>query len=176
MPFVDGVNGDELYFEVKGEGPNILLGYPFAASTGGDAPVDLREIFVRPLCERYRVITVDYPRGTGNSAGPNRELMTAEVVSAEMLAVATAADAERFAWWGSVPRMTYAGSADHLIQGGVRLPIAAFFRDQAGELDSLGWTTRLLGGGLDHDGALTSAGYVLPVVADFLGSALAERS
>ena len=98
MPTVSGVNGDALYFSVAGEGPALVLGYPFAGPGGPDAaPADA---FLEHLVDRFRVIVAHYPRGIGNSAPPAPDVTTADHVSTELLAIASAADADRFAYWG----------------------------------------------------------------------------
>lgn len=261
MPVVAGVDGSDIYYEVLGEGPCLLLGYPFTASAGNAAfaPSDLRETFVKPLAEQFRVIVSDYPRGVGRSTNARPELMTRETVATEMLAVADAAGADTFTWWGyswgainglhlatrssrvqalvaggwpplstsfdvllemsagleeqfagveglssdhramvsgfrffyedvvstgweleqvrslTIPRLTYVGDSDVMVQGGVELQITRPWLESEQELADLGWQTRLLPGGLDHLGAMTSGDHVLPAVLPFLSLASSPR-
>jgi pimeloyl-ACP methyl ester carboxylesterase len=99
MPTLAGVNGDPLHYDVRGVGPWVMLGYPFAGP--GTETVDaLPDAFLERLTDRFRVIVVDYPRGVGRSAPPAPDATTVDNVCAEMLLVADAAGADRFAYWG----------------------------------------------------------------------------
>jgi pimeloyl-ACP methyl ester carboxylesterase len=94
-----GVNGDDLHYEVFGDGPALVLGYPFGGP--GLATVDsLPQAFLERLTDTFRVIVVDYPRGVGHSAPPAPDVMTADNVCTELLDIATAAGADTFAYWG----------------------------------------------------------------------------
>jgi pimeloyl-ACP methyl ester carboxylesterase len=99
LPTVAGVNGDPLHFEVTGDGPWLMLGYPFGGP-GLEAVDSLPQSFLDRLTDRFRVIVVDYPRGVGRSAPAAPDVTTADNVCDEMLLVATAAGADRFAYWG----------------------------------------------------------------------------
>ena len=102
MPTVAGANGDPIHYNVTGAGPNIFLGYPFTASPGNadGLPVNLREAVVKPLSQRFRVITADYPRGIGQTAPVQPHMLTIDHVASELELVADAAGADTFAWWG----------------------------------------------------------------------------
>src|SRR4051812_45923393 len=101
MPISAGVNGDDIHYDVFGhvDGPWLMLGYPFAGS-GLESIDSLPSAFLGQLSDRFRVIVVDYPRGVGRSAPPAPEMTMADNVCAELLGVATAAGADRFAYWG----------------------------------------------------------------------------
>lgn len=102
MPTVAGENGDLIHYDVMGVGPNIFLGYPFTASPGNAAglPLDLREAVVKPLSQRFRIVTADYPRGIGETSSAKPRMMTVDNVASEIELVADAAGADNFAWWG----------------------------------------------------------------------------
>jgi len=99
MPTALGVNDDVLHYEVSGAGPWLMLGYPFAG-LGLEPVPDLPDAFLAQLTDHFRVIVVDYPRGVGRSAAPSPDVMTVDNVCTELLDVATAAGADRFAYWG----------------------------------------------------------------------------
>ena len=63
------VNGVELYYEVKGTGPNVIVCIPGALGVGASF-VNQVEYF--GSLERYKVVTYD-PRGFGNSRPPQRQ-------------------------------------------------------------------------------------------------------
>lgn len=90
-------DGDEIYFEVHGDGPAVLL-YN-ADPRPPDHPLRDRmtaftEAVVAELADRYRVVLMSYP------GAPKPDTFTPAAVNADMLAIADAAGAERFAWWG----------------------------------------------------------------------------
>ncbi|WP_020670763.1 alpha/beta fold hydrolase [Amycolatopsis nigrescens] len=97
MPSTAAHNGDEIYFEAHGEGPVVLLynadprvpEHPLKAQATG-----LREALVEELSGRYRVVLLSYP------GKPKDDSLTPETVTTDLLAVADAAGADRFAWWG----------------------------------------------------------------------------
>ena len=63
------VNGVELYYEVKGKGPNVIVCIPGALGTVASF-VNLAEHF--GSLERYKIVTYD-PRGFGKSRPPLRK-------------------------------------------------------------------------------------------------------
>lgn len=91
-----------VFYEVQGQGRPLLVGLPLMASFGaifGDAMQPVLDGYLDRLCDRYRVLRVDYP-GIGGSRDIAPEALTADRVCADLLAVASAAGFGRFAYWG----------------------------------------------------------------------------
>ena len=91
-----------VYFEVAGEGPNLVLAFPFLASAGAVLGPDfeaLRQRYLAALVPRFRVLCLDYP-SIGRSDAIDPAALTADRVCSDMLSVAVAAGFDRFAWWG----------------------------------------------------------------------------
>ena len=84
-------------FEAEGSGPVLFLGFPITMGPSGD-PSLLRR-YVERLRDDYRVIVMDYPP-TGRDANVLASRFTPEHVCADILAVANAAGAGCFAWYG----------------------------------------------------------------------------
>jgi pimeloyl-ACP methyl ester carboxylesterase len=84
--------------QVHGSGPAILMhpqyAYPGAPPEAWSAISALREALIKRLADRYRLVMFDYPHG------PWPHTLTAENVVADLLAIADAAEVERFAWCG----------------------------------------------------------------------------
>ena len=97
-PLADGGHID---FEVHGDsGPFLFLGsqlYVTSMLPGGN---ELKPQYVDRLKNDYRVIVADWPRGTGASSPALSESCTKENAIADIHAIADAAGAETFAWWG----------------------------------------------------------------------------
>jgi pimeloyl-ACP methyl ester carboxylesterase len=91
-----------VYFEVQGQGQPLLIGLPLMASFTQIFGAEMRGVldgYLDRLSDRYRVLRVDYP-GIGGSRDIAPEDLTADRVCADLLAVATAAGFDRFAYWG----------------------------------------------------------------------------
>ena len=106
-PFQSGFAGPgKVYYEVHGprDGKALILGFPLMASYAeifGKEQAGVKSAFLDRFTDRYRVILVDYP-GIGKSGDLPPGEMTADRVCRDMLAVATAAGCDRFAWFGSL--------------------------------------------------------------------------
>jgi pimeloyl-ACP methyl ester carboxylesterase len=92
-----------------------VIGSPITASSapGTEPAAAIRARYLNRLTDSYRVIVMDYP-----SADEEATSFTPERVSADMLAVADAAAADRFAWygfsWGAVVGLQLAGRTNRL--------------------------------------------------------------
>lgn len=89
-------------YEVHGSGPFLFLGPPIIAAQdgpGGDPLASGREGYLARLTDSYRVVVMDYPP-TGADAQAAVDGFTPDRVCEDILAVADAAGAERFAWYG----------------------------------------------------------------------------
>ena len=121
----------------KTYGPVLFLGSPISvdkSGQGSDPIAALRQGYLDRLTDRYQVIVMDYPP-TGAEAGAAVNSFDPDRVCADVLAVANAAAAERFAWygysWGGVVGLQLAARTDRLsalIRGGWP-PIGASCRD-----------------------------------------------
>ena len=105
-----------LRYTARGTGPTLMLGSPFHP----DAQAPWRaaqDIQVARLAERYRVVLVDLPPG-GAGADAVARAFTPAWVCRELLAVAHAVGADRFAWygysWGGVVGLQLAARTDRL--------------------------------------------------------------
>ena len=98
-----------VHYETYGAGPTLLIGSPITLSSAEA----IRTGYLDRLTDRYRVILMQYPSGDEEAAS-----FTPERVSDDMLAVADAAGAERFAWygfsWGAVVRLQLAARTNRL--------------------------------------------------------------
>lgn len=91
-----------VYYELQGQGRPLLVGLPLMASYTDIFGPELQPVldgYLDGLTDRYRVLRVDYP-GIGGSRDIAPEALTAERVCADLLAVASAAGFDRFAYWG----------------------------------------------------------------------------
>jgi pimeloyl-ACP methyl ester carboxylesterase len=118
-------------YEAFGSGPVLLLGFPIGLGPDGDS---LRQRYLDRLTDRYKVIVMDYPP-TGRDAVTLVEVFTPDLVCADMLSVADAAGADRFAWygysWGGLVGLQLAARTDRLtalVCGGFP-PFGASYRD-----------------------------------------------
>jgi pimeloyl-ACP methyl ester carboxylesterase len=91
-----------VFYDVQGQGQPLLVGLPLMASFTQLFGTELQGVldgYLDRLTDRYRVLRVDYP-----SIGGSRDIapqdLTADRVCADLLAVATAAGFDRFAYWG----------------------------------------------------------------------------
>src|SRR5688572_4004597 len=80
-------------YEAFGSGPVLFLGFPISLGPEGDS---LRQQYLQRFTDRYRVIVMDYPP-TGRDAERLVDVFTPDHVCVDILAVADAAGAERFA-------------------------------------------------------------------------------
>ena len=99
MP-LDPVSG--VHHEVQGQGQPLLIGLPLMASFTQLFGAELQGVldgYLNRLTDRYRVLRVDYP-SIGGSRDIAPDALTADRVCADLLAVATAAGFDRFAYWG----------------------------------------------------------------------------
>jgi pimeloyl-ACP methyl ester carboxylesterase len=86
-------------FRVEGSGPNLIVGPPITLAPD---PAGMARAYLERLTSAYRVITMDY-----FPAVFDHESFTVDRVTSEILAVADAAEADRFAWYG----FSWAGAA-----------------------------------------------------------------
>ena len=125
-------------YELHGSGPHLFVGYPLRASGEGvdnnPETATLRNSYLAQLSSRYRVILMDYPP-TGEKAEAVIESFTPARVCADILSVADAVGADRFAWygysWGGVVGIQLAASSNRLtalVCGGWP-PLGAPYRD-----------------------------------------------
>jgi pimeloyl-ACP methyl ester carboxylesterase len=124
-------------YEAYGRGPTLFLGSPIGVNKSGqgtDPIAALRQGYLDRLTDRYQVIVMDYPP-SGVEAAAAVGSFDPDRVCADVIAVANAAGAERFAWygysWGGVVGLQLAARTDRLsalICGGWP-PIGASYRD-----------------------------------------------
>lgn len=111
-------DGTRIYFEVHGNGPFLFLGPPLTASPVPNQDTPIADAYIKELSGKYRVIVADYPRGYGKTPSPEPETVTGDSVTADLLAIADAAGAEKFAWfgfsWGGVVGLQLAHRSDRL--------------------------------------------------------------
>jgi pimeloyl-ACP methyl ester carboxylesterase len=91
-----------VYYEVQGQGQPLLIGLPLMASFTAIFGSDLQPVldgYLQPLLDRYRVLLVDYP-SIGGSRDIAPQALTTDRTRADLLAVASAAGFDRFAYWG----------------------------------------------------------------------------
>lgn len=91
-----------VYYELQGQGTPLLVGLPLFASFTQIFGSELQPVldgYLDRLTDRYRVLRVDYP-SIGGSRDIAPEDLTADRVCADLLAVASAAGFDRFAYWG----------------------------------------------------------------------------
>jgi len=118
-------DGTEIYFEVHGNGPKTLYLGPGSAAArltlppGIDLPAEAtnaltanRQAWLDGFADTYRVILIDYP------GEPKMYTLTPATVARDYLAIADAAGAERFAYygfsWGCVTGLQLALRTDRL--------------------------------------------------------------
>jgi pimeloyl-ACP methyl ester carboxylesterase len=91
-----------VYYDVQGQGSPVLIGLPLMASFTelfGSEMQPVLDGYLNRLTDRYRVLRVDYP-SIGGSRDIAPQALTADRVCADLLAAASAAGFERFAYWG----------------------------------------------------------------------------
>ena len=91
-----------VFYEVQGQGRPLLIGLPLMASITqlfGNEMQGVLDGYLSRLTDRYRVLRVDYP-SIGGSRDIAPEDLSADRVCADLLAVASAAGFDRFAYWG----------------------------------------------------------------------------
>ncbi|HEY7200079.1 MAG TPA: alpha/beta hydrolase [Candidatus Dormibacteraeota bacterium] len=99
-------DGTTIPLHVAGRGPDVLLAVrtdPYDEATAASmrawgADPDLGPTLVRRLSGAFRVIAADYEGH--RMASPAPSTLTPENVAADLLAIADAAGADRFAWYG----------------------------------------------------------------------------
>lgn len=94
MPHTTAHDGDEIYYEVHGAGPAVLLSVGPELSPEGPAAAHAK-VLADAFSDRYTAVVFGYPGMT-----PKPETLTPDNVTADLLTIADAADVERFAWWG----------------------------------------------------------------------------
>lgn len=89
-----------VHFESHGDGQPLILGFPVTATASEDDPegAALRG-YIDRLCDRYKVVVMDYPNQGRSERMPANQL-TVDRACADVLRVADQAGFERFAWWG----------------------------------------------------------------------------
>jgi pimeloyl-ACP methyl ester carboxylesterase len=91
-----------VHYEVQGQGQPLLIGLPLMASFTelfGSEMQPVLDGYLNRLTDRYRLLRVDYP-SIGGSRDIAPEALTADRVCTDLLAVASAAGFDRFAYWG----------------------------------------------------------------------------
>jgi pimeloyl-ACP methyl ester carboxylesterase len=108
-------------YDIQGTGPSLIV---FNREPKG---------YFEGFADRYRVIVMDYPPQDNTEAFA--ESFTADHVCADILAVADAVDAERFAWfgfsWGAVVGLQLAGRTKRLtaLVGGGWPPLGGQYQE-----------------------------------------------
>jgi len=131
--------------EVHGRGPALIIGPPIGLGTpgpNGDPMAAMRQGYLDRLSDRYRVIVMDYPPN-GADAAAVVSAFNPDRVCADVLDVADALGADRFAWygysWGAVAGLQLAARTNRLsalVCGGWP-PIGASYRDMTAVAESL---------------------------------------
>jgi len=94
-------DGDHIDFEVFGDdGPFVFLGPQIYLTPMIPDMAPMIRGYINGLEDRYRVIVADWPRGMGGSSPAKSSSMTWQNAIRDIHAIADAAGAERFAWWG----------------------------------------------------------------------------
>lgn len=94
-------DGDKINFEVFGEaGPFVYMGPQLFLTPMLPNAAPIVRAYIDALVDRYRIIVADWPRGVGASAAAKGPSMISSNVVDDLLRIADAAGAERFAWWG----------------------------------------------------------------------------
>ena len=105
--------------EVHGRGPVLIVGPPITGRKDGasDPVAVLRQGYLDRLVDRYRVVVMDYPP-IGAEAAAVVGSFNPDRVCADILAVADATGADRFAWygysWGGAVGLQLAARTDRL--------------------------------------------------------------
>lgn len=119
MPYATAADGAQLYYEVRGtQGPFLFLGPAIGESASQPRWLRLNRGYAADLSRDYRVILLDQMRGSGRSEARHPPLYTPTVCASDLLAVADAAGARRFAWcgfsWGAVIGLQLALRSDRV--------------------------------------------------------------
>jgi len=98
MPTAVAHDGIPVDIQIHGSGPTILM-HPLPAYAGFDdenlaLKRDLDEALIANLSDRYRLVMFEYP------GDPKPDTLTPTNVVSDLLAIADAANADRFAWCG----------------------------------------------------------------------------
>jgi pimeloyl-ACP methyl ester carboxylesterase len=132
-------------FQVVGRGPVLFAGPPIGSAPVtplGDPMAPIRSGYLERLTDRYQVVLLDYPP-TGQTARDAGASFTPDRVCADILSVADAVGAPRFAWygysWGGLVGLQLAIRSDRLtalVCGGFA-PLGTRFDDLLGAADVL---------------------------------------
>ena len=103
-------DGVQIHYRLIGpkDAPVVLVGYPWTEGWvdimeemgAGRAGEGAGPQIISMLSSRYRVLYVDYPRGTGASTGPLPGDLTPDTVAKDYVAIADAAGVDRFVAMG----------------------------------------------------------------------------
>jgi pimeloyl-ACP methyl ester carboxylesterase len=91
-----------MHVETYGDGPWLFVGWPIRTRNTPaqfDPAASVRERYLDQLTGNYRVVLMDCPP-TGDDAAAVVDTFTPDRVTADVLAAADAAGADRFAWYG----------------------------------------------------------------------------
>lgn len=117
MPYATASDGCRIYYEATGSGPAILAASPFAATGVWWLPHAAAK-YRDDLARDYRVILIDAIRGGGRTDAIYPEVFMPAIAVSDLLAVADAAGAQRFAWlgfsWSAVIGLQLALRSDRL--------------------------------------------------------------
>jgi pimeloyl-ACP methyl ester carboxylesterase len=120
--FVKTTLGPDAYFEVHGnsKGPNVFLGPPVFSRVANAAHVklqtEIKEGYIKHLGGGYRLLMSDYSHLQGKETGSEETRLTVENVCNDYLAIADAAQMERFAAAG------YSWGGNSVLQLATRSP------------------------------------------------------
>src|SRR5262245_6504631 len=91
-----------MHVEVYGDGPWLFVGWPIRTRNTPaqfDPSASVRDRYLAQLTDAYRVVLMDNPP-TGEHAAAAVNTFTPDRETADILAVADAAGADQFAWYG----------------------------------------------------------------------------
>ncbi|MBN7796552.1 alpha/beta fold hydrolase [Parahaliea mediterranea] len=94
-------DGGHIEYEVLGDsGPYIFMGPYFLMTPPAPELARLQQVYLESLTARYRIILANWPRGVGGSSPAKRSSMAWQQAVEDIHAIADAAGADTFAWWG----------------------------------------------------------------------------
>ncbi|GAB5413420.1 MAG: hypothetical protein Cons2KO_10230 [Congregibacter sp.] len=116
-----------LYYTVTGDGPNLILGFPYLASFPQVMPSSVPDVAQQlsdALATNHRVLRLDYP-SIGLSRDIPENALSADRVASDLLSVADDAGFDRFTYvaysWGAAAGLQLAARTtriDRLVIGG----------------------------------------------------------